>query len=91
METEILQALLDLGLDPQAAAAVVEELKDLIEQLEEQAAEQVKERVLDFFSDKLGIRTSELDPVIIQLAGHLSTGAPRMSVSEIKKVDADEN
>ncbi len=88
MESEVLQALQDLGLDPQAAAAVVEEIKDYIEQVKEQAAEQVKERVLDYFSDKLGIGRSELEPVIIQLSGSLSAGSPRLSGS-LQVVDAD--
>ena len=86
MDPDVLQALQDLGLeDPQAAA---EEIKNYMEQVKEQVKEQVIERVLDYFSDKWGIGRSELEPVIIQLAGSVSLGGLQANAS-LQVVDAD--
>ena len=91
MESEALQLLQDLGLDPQAAAATVAEIKGYMEQIKEQVKERVVEQALDYFSDKLGIGKRELEPVIVQLASvTVSAGAPRVSASG-QVVDADGN
>lgn len=69
MESEVLQAFQDLGLEnPQAA---VEEIlsysKDCIKDCIDETRDQVIERVLDHFSDKWGIGKRELEPVIHQV------------------------
>ena len=81
MESELLQAIMDLGVEnPEAKVeAILSYLKDSLDQ----ARDQVIERVLDYISDILGIGRRELEPAIPNIVANIvaSVSVPPPSAS----------
>ncbi|MXY08237.1 MAG: tautomerase family protein [Rhodothermaceae bacterium] len=86
------QALQDLGLEPQVIEETLNYIKDSIDQAKEQAKEQVIERILDELSDKLGIRKEELEPVVHRVSAspvHWSFSVSQPEVTHTKATDTE--